>query len=340
MKKIVDAIFYFFSEDFLKIKPLYKIIFLWALFLGLVPLFGGFLMMELFLMGNVFLIYATAWDILSGYTGQESFGHALFVGLSAYLTGFLGVKLVPAVISTPMPFVVHLLLGGLLAAIFGFLIGVPSLKLKGPFLALATLASGALGYELAISLGSYTGGEEGIPIWQIVNFTSTEKYYISMIIMGICVGIVYILSRSRYGTLLKAIREDESAAKAIGINTTKFKVGAFMLSAFLCGVAGCFHAYKLANVIPNTHIASNFSLEIITFAVVGGIGTIVGPIGGVYFLWIIGFFLSSSFPEAKMIVYMVMMIIIMVMMPKGLWITIVEWIKGYYLAWKKNKEQV
>lgn len=333
---IKNLIFKFFSKEFLGIAPKYKIALLWMLILSIIPAFGKYSITELFLYGNIYLIYATAWDLLSGYTGQESFGHSLFIGMAAYLTGFLGFKLMDlGILSFATPFVVNLLLGALLAAVFGLLIGIPSLKLKGPFLALATLSSAALGREMVMVFSSYTGGEEGMS--GIPSVSGFSAYYLSLLIMALGVGISYVISRSKYGTLLKGIREDEAAAKAIGINTTFYKVGTFMISAALAGLAGAFHAYYNSSASPSL-ISSDLSIEIITFAVVGGIGTITGPIGGVYFLWILGYFLNSWIPEFKTIIYMILMVMVMILMPKGAFTSLVEKISGVFETWKKNRE--
>lgn len=330
------ALFRFFDKDFLGIAPKYKVVFLWLAFLAVIPLFSKYSVVELFLYGNIYLIYAVAWDLLSGYTGQESFGHSLFVGMAAYLTGFLGFKLMDlGVLSFATPFVVNLLLGALLAALFGLLIGIPSLKLKGPFLALATLSSAALGREMVMLFSQYTGGEEGMS--GIPSISGFSAYYLSIAVMVIGVGISYFMSRSSLGTLLKGIREDEAAAKAVGINTTFYKVGAFMISAALVGMAGAFHAYYNGSASPSL-ISSDLSLEIITFAVVGGIGTIIGPIGGVYLLWILGYFLNSWLPGFKTVIYMGVMVLIMLLLPKGAWATIVEKINHSFSAWKKDKK--
>lgn len=335
MKKIQDAIFYFFSDKFLGASPRIKVTLLWMIFLAVIPQVGGFVAMDLFLMASIFLIYTTAWDLLSGYTGQESFGHSLFIGLSAYFTGFLAFRFANlGIMDIHTPFVVNLLIGAGIAALFGLIIGLPSLKLKGPFLALATLSSAALAHELIMPLSKYTNGEEGMD--GLPTMPKISIYYIAVIIMFICVGISYFISRSKYGTLLKAIREDDAAAKAVGINTTKFKVGTFVISAAICGIAGSLHAYTTGVVSPML-ADTGLSLEIITFAVVGGMGTIVGPIGGVYFLWILGYFLNSIAPEFKTIVFMALMVIIMLLMPKGIWAHILDKITASFKNWKKAR---
>lgn len=346
MTKKDNFIFEIFSEKFLGIPPKFKIMFLWIVFLIIIPFIGNYSFMEMFLFGNVYLIYATAWDLLSGYTGQESFGHGLFVGIGAYLSGFLGFKLFQlGVLGFKTPFLVNIILGGVVAALFGLIIGIPSLKLKGPFLALATIAAVSLGHELVMKLSQYTGGEEGLT--GLPEIPGKLGYYVSLILMLICVGVSYFISRSKFGTLLQAIREDDSAAKAVGINTMKFRVGAFVISAALAGFGGVFHAYYLGGASISL-VSTDLSLEIITFAVVGGIGTIIGPIGGVYFLWIIGYYLNVyltkwGIPHAsswKTVIYMGIMVVCMILIPKGVWASIVDKIKASYESWKNGKERV
>lgn len=345
MKAIQNKLYEVFSEKFLGLAPRYKIMFLWILFLCLVPLFGGYVATEFFLFGNIYILYATSWDLLSGYTGQESFGHSLFVGLGGYMAGFMSYRLAEmGILNVHLPFAVNLILGAGIAAIFGFILGVPALKLKGPFLALITLASAELAHHLIMFFGKYTNGEEALSGISAVSNISSDinyAYYISIILVAVGVGAAYFISRSKYGTLLKAIREDDPAAQAIGINTVKFRVGTFMISAALTGLAGTFHAYYLGSA--GTTLVAGLSIEIITFAVVGGIGTIVGPIGGVYFLWFLSSYLIEPFMgliglggKGKVAIYMLVMVLVMVVMPKGIWATVVDKIKASYQKWKKE----
>ncbi|HCL56735.1 MAG TPA: hypothetical protein DHW82_06970 [Spirochaetia bacterium] len=335
--KIKNGLFSIFSEKYINIPPRYKIIILWALLLAVLPFFSKFSTVELFLFGNIYLMYATSWDILSGYTGQESFGHSLFIGISGYLAGFLSYRLAEmGILDIHLPFGVNMIIGAVVAGLFGLIIGIPSLKLKGPFLALATLSSASLATELVKFFNEYTNGEEGLSrISSVSSISGVKAYYLSIVLLFVCLGITYFISRSKYGTLLKAIREDDAAAQAVGINTMKFRIGAFVLSSALAGLAGCFHAYYLGGVSP-TLVETSLSLEIITFVVVGGIGTITGSIGGVYFLLLTSQILRGFFPEFKVMIYMILMVVVMLFLPKGLWSYITEKTVSSYQKWKRQ----
>ncbi len=334
---IVKPMYFAFSEKTGGVAPRYKIMFIVILFLALIPQLFGVVTVTVVMDINVFLIYVAAWDLLSGYTGQESFGHSLFIGLSAYFSGFLAFRFAEmGILNVHLPFIVNIFIGGFIAALFGLIIGIPSLKLKGPFLALATLASAVLGHELVMTMSKFTHGEEGLSSHKHLYFPEETAYYISIALVIVLVGVCYFISRSKYGTLLKAIREDDSAAKAIGINTVKFRVGIFVLSAAIAGMAGSFHAYKVGVVSPSI-IDTALSLEIITFAVVGGISTIVGPMGGAVILFLMGDFIRNEAPEYKIIIYMAFLVIVMILNPKGIWASIVDRVKLSYENWKGGK---
>jgi branched-chain amino acid transport system permease protein len=274
------------------------------LFLALVPihyvLTDSTWLVKLFISANIFAILAMSWDLLSGYTGQENFGHHFFVGVGGYLVGLFTVALVngatiegvemPALIGTKLPSCVIILLGGIVAAVFGFLIGVLCLRLAGPYLALATLAMGFIFVEFTdrilpgLNPVLETYSTEGI--YNIPHLTGGNIglfYYIILLVLIASLLFHYAFSRSHYGLLLKAIREDETATKALGINTTFYKVTIFTISAFFAGIGGTFLAYSV-EAIAASYVDTHLLLKIISICIVGGMGTITGGFGGAYFL--------------------------------------------------------
>lgn len=285
-----------------KIRPSKWVALVFLLILGLVPLHftatGNTWLVKLLTTTNIFAIFAISWDILSGYTGQENFGHHFFVGVGAFLVGLFTIALVrgstfggityPPLINFQLPVPVLILFAGVLSAVFGVLIGIPCLKLAGPYLALATLAMGLIFHEfvdkILPGLHPNLKAHATESIRGIENFAAPIPfYYIILVVTILSLIIIYSFSRSHYGLVLKAIKKDEPAAKAMGINTTRYKVAIFAGSAFFAGIAGAFLAYAL-NAISAVDVESNLTIKIISMCIVGGMGTISGSFGGAYFL--------------------------------------------------------
>jgi branched-chain amino acid transport system permease protein len=274
------------------------------LFLALVPLHyfitDSTWIVKLFISANIFALFAISWDFLSGYTGQENFGHHFFVGVGGFMVGLFTVALVKGatiegvqyspLIGFQLPAVVIIPAGGIISAVFGLLIGIPCLRLSGLFLALATLAMGLIFVEFTDNILPIlhpvltTYCTEGV--YNIAHLTGgniTSFYYITLSVMVVSLFMIYTYTRSHYGLLLKAIREDETATKAVGINTTYYKVAIFAVSAFFAGIGGTFYAYSLG-AITGMYIDTHLLLKIVSICIVGGMGTITGSFGGAYFL--------------------------------------------------------
>ncbi len=294
----------FFEPGTRKLKPSKWFTLGFLLFLALVPLHylitDSTWIVKLFISANIFAIFAISWDLLSGYTGQENFGHHFFVGVGGYTVGLLTVALVqgamiegmetPAIIGINFPSFVIILLGGIGGATFGFLIGVLCLRLAGPYLALATLAMGFIFIEFTdrilpgLNPVLETHSTEGI--YNLPHLTGGNIGAFYYIVLFVLIGTFlfnYVLTRSHYGLLLKAIREDETATKALGINTTFHKVLVFTISAFFAGIGGTFLAYSV-QAIAASYVDTHLLLKIISICIVGGMGTITGGFGGAYFL--------------------------------------------------------
>jgi branched-chain amino acid transport system permease protein len=266
-------------------------------------------------LANVYAVFATSWDILSGYTGKENFGHALFIGAGAYGAAYLNTLLGVS------PWL-NLLFGGLIGALFGFLIGLPCLPLTGPYLALATVAAAGIAERLTLIFSQYTGGEEGIyglnpfigsPVWD---------YYLSLFLLIITVIILMAIGYSKKGIILRSILFDEAASEASGIDTTRYKLGAFVVSAFFAGVGGAFYAHYQMYAGP-AYLSIILSISIIVMSMVGGIGTIAGPVLGAYLLTILNEFLRAI-GDLRLLVYSGLLVLILLFLPSGIFATLIE----------------
>lgn len=235
---------------------------------------------------NFYAIFTMSWDILSGYTGQISFGHAFFIGVAGCTSALLNVHL-------DMPIWITMPLGVIAAVLMGVLIAVPALRLRGPYFALVTLLLPIVAIKLIGIFHEYTGGVTGRyvadPLYPIIIGTPfkvarTINYYYSLgLMLLVAIGLLAI-ARSKIGKIFEAIRENEEAVEAAGINTAKFKVLAFVISSFVAGLGGAFYVHFWKSLIPNTILSLQLSVELIIASVVGGMGTIIGPIVGSYFL--------------------------------------------------------
>lgn len=249
------------------------------------------------------MVLALSLNLITGFTGQLCLGHAGFMSIGAYAGAMVSIKL-------QLPFVVALLIGGLIAAIIALIIGIPTLKLTGDYFAITTLGVGEIIRVIITNLDSL-GGPRGLPgIPSKTNFTWA---YFIMIISAI---IIYNIIHSSQGRAMISIRENEIAAEAMGVNTTKFKVMAFVIAAFFAGVAGALYSHYAGFIVPDSF---NFikSIEILTFVVFGGMGSLSGTF--------IATTLLTLLPEAlrdlkdlRMIIYPLALVVLMIFRPEGL----------------------
>jgi len=272
-------------------------------------------LVDLVILANIYAVYAASWDILSGYSGQVSFGHSLFIGGGAYTAGFLNFYL-------HVPPVITIFLGGLVAALFGLIIGIPCLRIRGPYLALATFAASAVLQGLTSVYWEYTGGDDGLYGIAPLTLNITAKYYLSLLLLFICGGILVAIGRSKKGLILKSIREDELGAMASGINTTRFKLATFVVSGFFAGIAGAFYTHNQLHVGTET-LSLGLSILVVIMSVVGGLGTITGPIAGAFLLTIFNEMLRGI-EEVRLLIYTLAVVLILLFMPKGVLPTLTQ----------------
>jgi len=232
---------------------------------------------------SIFAIFAVSWDLLAGYTGQMNFGHALFFGVAAYTSALL-FKYLHWLPERTIP------LGVLAAVAAGGITCFPALRLRGSYLALLTLAFPIMLMGVAMSLRDYTGGESGIDLLLPIASTRVGEYYICLIVMIVSVLIMWKLTDagSRYvrtGLIFHAIREDEIAARATGINTIRYKLLAFAVGGLFAGIAGALYAHVRGAVGPSSTLGLTMSFQAVIWVIFGGIVSIYGGVVGVYILY-------------------------------------------------------
>lgn len=263
----------------------------------------------------IFSIFAASWDLLSGFTGQVNFGHALFFGVAAYTSGLINVYAkVPNFLSIP--------LAAIAGVLTGLIVGIPCLRLRGTYLALTTLAFPIILTGLIFALPEITGGELGISGLDRLSSSRVYDYYITIVLMLVLTTVMWKITDSNTGILLHAIREDELAVRAGGINTTRYKLLAFCLSGFFAGIAGGLYAHIMRTVGPST-LEVALSFQVIIWSVFGGIVSIYGPVAGVFILFPLAEFLRIL-PRARMLVFAVLVLLTLIYMPEGL----IPWIRN------------
>ena len=255
-----------------------------------------------------------SWNLPGGYTGYTSFGHVLFFGIGGYTTATLVVFLsVPAVVT----YLIAGVLSGLVALIFGYV----SLRLKGPYFAIATLALATIGRYLFLNVEIF-GGAEGILLPMSSLRPDIEKipyYYGALLIAVFATLTVYLIVKTRLGLGLMAIRENEEKAAGVGINTTKHKVIAFLVSAFFPGMIGGLYASYLEYINPDACFNILYSTNILLMAILGGIGTIAGPVLGASVVVILSEVFSLVIGhQGRLIVFGLILTLMAIYLPGGL----------------------
>lgn len=262
------------------------------------------------------IILAVSLNLINGFTGQFSIGHAGFMAVGAYAAAFMTnmLKTVMPIGTDPMvtlvTFIPILILAGLLAAFVGFLIGLPTLRLRGDYLAIATLGFGEIIRVVIVNLDVIGGprGYGGMP--HITSFTW------AFFIMLASVYIITNFLNSTHGRACISIREDEIAAETMGIDTTKYKVIAFTMGAFFAGVSGALFAHLMTYVHPSM-FGFLKSIDILVMVVIGGLGSITGSIASAIFLTLLTEFLRE-FVELRMVIFSLLLIVVMLTRPQGL----------------------
>lgn len=265
------------------------------------------------------VILAVSLNLVNGYTGQFSLGHAGFMAVGAYtaaaITIYLGPHILPAAggmrqAATTCFFFCALIIGGLAAALAGWLVGMPSLRLKGDYLAIVTLGFGEIIRVIFRNIDSLGGalGLNGIPAY-------TNIFWVFGIAVA-CIYVVVSMVHSTYGRGFIAVRDDEVAAEAMGLNTTRYKIVAFVVGAFFAGMAGGLYGHFALSIDPKGFDFTR-SIEIVVMVILGGMGNTAGVIAAAVLLTILPEWLRS-FDQYRMVFYSLLLIVLMLTRPQGL----------------------
>lgn len=253
------------------------------------------------------MILAMGLNLVTGFTGQLSLAHATFMGIGAYTATLVALHL-------HTPFFISLILGAIIAAVFGFIIGVPTLRLKGDYLAIATLGFGEIVRNILLNL-KITGGPMGLR-----GIPKVTNIYIVLVALIFVIFSLNRIMNSRVGKSFIAIREDELAAEAMGINTTKYKILAFTIGAFYAGLAGGLYAFLFRYINPN-NFGFMKSIEILCMVVLGGMGNSYGAMLGAFIITLLPEVLRSISPaisQYRMVFYGVLLVVMMIVRPQGI----------------------
>jgi len=255
----------------------------------------------------LYIVLASSWNILGGYTGQTSLGHAAFFGLGSLATRQLwtmGFPILPSV-----------LVGGLLAVAFALLIGAPAFRLKGVYFAIGTLA---LAQILYVTIGNVFPEITSLPVEDLINYQLTPRYYLFLGLAVLVVGVSYFLVNSRRGLGMMAVREEEDAAESLGVSAIRHKLLALGISAFFTGLAGGGFAYYHVSYYYQFPFAPVWSLDMLTMVYIGGSGTILGPIIGAVFFVVLKEFLVLNVGEYHLIVFGLLFVLVVLFLPGGI----------------------
>ncbi len=265
----------------------------------------------------LFAGWATAWDILGGWGGQVSLGHASFVGLGAY---FVAVGAAEFALAPWWSILLAMPAAALLAYCWGRL----TFGLRGPDFTLSTIALAEIGRLIAINEDWLTGGATGVFIQTLPEpfgidlFERTTHYYLALAFAAVAIGLVIFLSRRRFGYQLRAVREDEDSAMAAGIDPTKVKLKAIMLSGVLTAFGGGVYGLFLSFLEPHILFYLLLSIQIALTAIIGGRGTIWGPAVGAFLLVGAGEIFRTTFDQANLLVYGILILLVVLFLPRGL----------------------
>ncbi len=224
-------------------------------------------------------VFAMSWDLLFGFAGEVNFGPTFLIGLGAYTAGILDARLSPGI-----SIWLCVAAGAVAAVIGGVMLALPALRLRGPYFGLTTLVAVLMLQNFVVVFASWTGGEIGLTVPDVISVSASTNYWIAFGFMTISGVILFVLSRSPVGLILQASGQDAVQAGALGFNVAKHKLAAFVVSAFFSGLAGALMVFYMGTVSVGTFVDISVGVQIIIAAVLGGRRTIIGPAIGAIFL--------------------------------------------------------
>lgn len=295
------------------VLPSRTVVLLWVIALLALPLvYHDAYLLRILTMTCIFAMFAASWDLLAGYTGQVNFGHALFFGAGAYTSGLMSQKLGVS------PWIT-IWAGAAFATLVGWMVGYLCLRLRGSYLSLATLAFPLIVLGLLFAFPGFSGGELGISGLRRLALTPTQNYYIAAVAMLAVVFGLWLLANSKFGIVLHAVRDDEVAARASGINTPRYKLAVFAISAAAAGFAGALFAHYIRVAGPST-LEVALSFQVVIWGIFGGVASIYGPVAAVFLLYPLTEWLGSfeMIGELRLLIFAVIVLLVLLFMPRGL----------------------
>jgi branched-chain amino acid transport system permease protein len=280
---------------------------------------------ELQLLFRIYLFASLglAWNLVGGYAGQLSLGHAAYFGVGAYglalFSGKLGMSPWLAV-----------LMGVVAALLCAVLIGGVSFRLRGPYFALATIAFAEILRLAAKNLSGLTGGDVGVQVPALFHGNINRSFYWAAVTLAaLAFALTVIISRAKFGYYLMAIRENEDTALSVGIGAARNKLAALLISAALTAVAGALYASIFLFIVPDQVLALDVSNEIAIVAMLGGAGTVLGPIVGAIVLETASEIFKNTFEEAHLLIFGVLLVVVVLFLPEGIMGTVTKLFRRY-----------
>ena len=265
--------------------------------------------LRLLLVTFVWMACSLAWNLLGGLAGQVSFGFAVFYGLGAYTTVLL-------VNAGSHPYLA-LVAGGLVAGLASIVVGLPTFRLRGPYFAIATIGVSEA-VRVVMSNLTITGGASGLRLAQRGPFQQLEHYYVALVVVALALTASLFIARSHFGLALRAIRSDEDAAADVGVRPFAFKLIIHLIAACLTGLAGGVYARYAAYIHPDGVFAFATGISILLMPVIGGLGTLAGPVLGAVIYSVVQEEMIVRFPELHLLLYGTLLIVIVLFEPGGL----------------------
>ncbi len=281
------------------------------------PLVNQSLNLSLFIFLFILMGWASSWDILGGWTGQTSLGHAAFVGIGAYSVALLSGKYGFDAVSASQ-------IGMILAALLALAWGLMSLKLRGSYFALSSIAIAEILRLVAINEAWLTDGAQGVFLFSLPQpfglnlFDRLTQYYLALAYVVLVLAIISYFSRSRFGFHMQALKTNVFAAQAAGINPLNVKLRAFIWSAALTALGGALYGIFLSFISPHELFSLPLSIQIALTAIIGGRGTVWGPSLGAILLVSASELFSNSFAEASLLIYGILIIFVILYLPQGI----------------------
>ena len=281
--------------------------------------------LHLMILSMLFATFASSWNLVTGYAGLKTFGHHAFFGIGAYASALISMKLEIS------PWI-SMWLGALIASCVGVIVAVPVLRIRSiPHIAIVTLAFAEIVRIIISNLQDFTRGELGLwgippfegfnlPIFGEIVFNAAQRvpyYYLILALFGFSTVLFYCLVRSKIGLAIVAIRDAQDAAESVGINLTLYKMLIFWISAFWVGVCGAFYAHYLVLLTPMAAVGIDLMILIVAMTLVGGLGTILGPIIGAFALTL-GVESLRVVGEYRLVIYGALIILVIMFLPRGL----------------------